>query len=70
MFIFPIFVSFCKTPQTLAEKRNRLEQVLARLMQKLALNPNALPVVDISYLLTGRGARLRRTNNSTPVPII
>ncbi|XP_061503996.1 histone-lysine N-methyltransferase ash1 isoform X1 [Anopheles gambiae] len=56
--------------KTLAEKRNRLEQVLARLMQKLTLNPNALPVVDISYLLTGRGARLRRTNNSTPVPII
>ncbi|XP_050067808.1 histone-lysine N-methyltransferase ash1 [Anopheles maculipalpis] len=56
--------------KTLAEKRNRLEQVLSRLMQKLTLNPNALPVVDISYLLTGRGARLRRTNNSTPVPVI
>ncbi|XP_052902605.1 histone-lysine N-methyltransferase ash1 [Anopheles moucheti] len=56
--------------KTLAEKRNRLEQVLSRLMQKLALNPNALPVVDISYLLTGRGARLRRTNNATPVPVI
>uniref|UniRef100_A0A4Y0AMC0 Histone-lysine N-methyltransferase n=1 Tax=Anopheles funestus TaxID=62324 RepID=A0A4Y0AMC0_ANOFN len=56
--------------KTLAEKRNRLEQVLCRLMLKLTLNPNALPVVDISYLLTGRGARLRRTNNSTPVPVI
>ncbi|XP_053680641.1 histone-lysine N-methyltransferase ash1 [Anopheles nili] len=56
--------------KTLAEKRNRLEQVLSRLMQKLNLNPNALPTVDISYLLTGRGARLRRTNNSTPVPVI
>ncbi|XP_052865683.1 histone-lysine N-methyltransferase ash1 [Anopheles cruzii] len=59
-----------KSSKTLAEKRNRLEQVLSRLMQKLALNPGAVPVVDISYLLTGRGARLRRTNNSTPVPII
>ncbi|XP_058061813.1 histone-lysine N-methyltransferase ash1 [Anopheles bellator] len=66
----PIVQLLPPPPKTLAEKRNRLEQVLSRLMQKLALNPGALPVVDISYLLTGRGARLRRTNNSTPVPII
>uniref|UniRef100_A0A182LZH0 Histone-lysine N-methyltransferase n=1 Tax=Anopheles culicifacies TaxID=139723 RepID=A0A182LZH0_9DIPT len=66
----PIIQLLPPPPKTLAEKRNRLEQVLSRLMQKLALNPNALPVVDISYLLTGRGARLRRTNNSTPVPVI
>ncbi|XP_058169354.1 histone-lysine N-methyltransferase ash1 [Anopheles ziemanni] len=56
--------------KTLAEKRNRLEQVLARLMHKLSLLPGSLPAVDISYLLTGRGARLRRTNNATPVPVI
>lgn len=57
--------------QTLAEKRNRLEDVLGRLMTKLNANPAALPVVDISYLLTGRGARLRRTiANATPVPLI
>ncbi|XP_035897654.1 histone-lysine N-methyltransferase ash1 isoform X2 [Anopheles stephensi] len=66
----PIVQLLPPPPKTLAEKRNRLEQVLCRLMQKLALNPNALPAVDISYLLTGRGARLRRTNNSTPVPVI
>uniref|UniRef100_A0A182PGW1 Histone-lysine N-methyltransferase n=1 Tax=Anopheles epiroticus TaxID=199890 RepID=A0A182PGW1_9DIPT len=66
----PIIQLLPPPPKTLAEKRNRLEQVLSRLMQKLTLNPNALPVVDISYLLTGRGARLRRTNNPTPVPII
>ncbi|XP_055601649.1 histone-lysine N-methyltransferase ash1-like isoform X1 [Uranotaenia lowii] len=57
--------------ETLAEKRNRLEQVLARLMIKMTLNPAALPAVDISYLLTGRGARSRRTiANATPVPAI
>lgn len=40
-------------------------------MVKLNANPAALPVVDISYLLTGRGARLRRTiANATPVPAI
>uniref|UniRef100_A0A182QLZ7 Histone-lysine N-methyltransferase n=1 Tax=Anopheles farauti TaxID=69004 RepID=A0A182QLZ7_9DIPT len=66
----PIIQLLPPPPKTLAEKRNRLEQVLSQLMQKLTLNPNALPVVDISYLLTGRGARLRRTNNSTPVPVI
>uniref|UniRef100_A0A182VWH7 Histone-lysine N-methyltransferase n=1 Tax=Anopheles minimus TaxID=112268 RepID=A0A182VWH7_9DIPT len=66
----PIIQLLPPPPKTLAEKRNRLEQVLSRLMQKLTLNPLAMPVVDISYLLTGRGARLRRTNNSTPVPVI
>ncbi|XP_055636011.1 histone-lysine N-methyltransferase ash1 isoform X2 [Toxorhynchites rutilus septentrionalis] len=67
----PVMQLLPPPPKTLAEKRNRLEEVLGRLMGKLNTNPAALPVVDISYLLTGRGARLRRTiANSTPVPII
>uniref|UniRef100_A0A182IML6 Histone-lysine N-methyltransferase n=1 Tax=Anopheles atroparvus TaxID=41427 RepID=A0A182IML6_ANOAO len=66
----PIVQLLPPPPKTLAEKRNRLEQVLSRLMHKLNLQPSALPAVDISYLLTGRGARLRRTNNATPVPVI
>ncbi|XP_062556034.1 histone-lysine N-methyltransferase ash1-like isoform X2 [Armigeres subalbatus] len=67
----PIIQLLPPPPKTLAEKRNRLELVLSRLMTKLNSNPAALPVVDISYLLTGRGARLRRTiANATPVPAI
>lgn len=67
----PIIQLLPPPPKTLAEKRNRLELVLGRLMAKLNANPAALPVVDISYLLTGRGARLRRTiANATPVPAI
>ncbi|XP_038122392.1 histone-lysine N-methyltransferase ash1 isoform X2 [Culex quinquefasciatus] len=67
----PVMQLLPPPPKTLAEKRNRLEDVLGRLMTKLNANPAALPVVDISYLLTGRGARLRRTiANATPVPLI
>ncbi|XP_021707227.1 histone-lysine N-methyltransferase ash1 isoform X2 [Aedes aegypti] len=67
----PIIQLLPPPPKTLAEKRNRLELVLGRLMAKLNANPAALPVLDISYLLTGRGARLRRTiANATPVPAI
>jgi hypothetical protein len=56
--------------QTLNEKRNRLETTLNRLMTQLRLRLNdQSPSMDLSYLLTGRGARSRRTNNPTPVPV-
>lgn len=53
--------------QTLNEKRTRLENYLAKLtlIQKAA-NEDMQPL-DLSYLLTGRGAR-RRTNTIT-VPL-
>lgn len=56
--------------QTASEKRGRLEDVLARLMTTMVRiqSTKALPAVDLSYLLTGRGARSRRQNASTPVP--
>lgn len=45
--------------QTLQEKRHRLEATLSRLMALLrAGNPNATEM-DLSYLLTGRGARTK-----------
>lgn len=44
-----------------------MEDVLGRLMNNLVkVNQKALPAIDASYLLTGRGARSRRTNASTP----
>lgn len=48
------------------EKRNRLEAFLSTLMTKQrALFTDAQPV-DLSYLLTGRGARRRTTVTNVP----
>ena len=53
--------------QTINERRTRLEKFLGHLMEKQrALNENIQPL-DLSYLLTGRGAR-RRTTATTNVP--
>ncbi|GAB0086330.1 Histone-lysine N-methyltransferase ash1 [Sergentomyia squamirostris] len=55
-------------PKTLNEKRNRLEETLMNLMNRLkSVKPACLPPMDLSYLLTGRGARQRRAN-ATSVP--
>lgn len=54
-------------PQTMNEKRSRLESYLIRMLQQQQqLNEDIQPL-DLSYLLTGRGAR-RRTN-LTNVPL-
>ncbi|XP_059621985.1 histone-lysine N-methyltransferase ash1 [Phlebotomus argentipes] len=56
-------------PKTLHEKRSRLEETLTRLMNRLkSTKPESLPAMDLSYLLTGRGARQRRAN-ATSVPV-
>ncbi|XP_055700247.1 histone-lysine N-methyltransferase ash1 isoform X2 [Phlebotomus papatasi] len=56
-------------PKTLNEKRSRLEDTLTRLMNRLkSTKPESLPAMDLSYLLTGRGARQRRAN-ATSVPV-
>lgn len=67
LFIFSFVLSLL---QTASEKRGRLEDTLARLMTTMIRvhNTKALPAIDLSYLLTGRGARSRRQNASTPVP--
>lgn len=54
-------------PQTLNEKRVRLETNLSKLMCKLRAENEDMQPVDLSYLLTGRGTR-RRTN-VTNVPL-
>lgn len=52
--------------QTLNEKRTRLEKFLSHLMvKKRALNEDVQPL-DLSYLLTGRGARRRTTATNVP----
>lgn len=46
--------------QTLQEKRQRLEATLTRLMTvQRSTNPNLSGEMDLSYLLTGRGARTK-----------
>lgn len=51
--------------QTLNEKRTRLEKYLGHLMEKQrAMNEG--PALDLSYLLTGRGARRRTTATNVP----
>ena len=51
--------NLCHFLQTLQEKRQRLETTLTRLMATQRTNhPNA-PEMDLSYLLTGRGARTK-----------
>ncbi|XP_037039664.1 histone-lysine N-methyltransferase ash1 [Bradysia coprophila] len=53
--------------KTLNEKRTRLENHLSKLMTKMtSLNEDVQPI-NLSYLLTGRGAR-RRANVTTNVP--
>ncbi|XP_063695507.1 histone-lysine N-methyltransferase ash1 [Culicoides brevitarsis] len=66
----PIMQLMAQPPKTASEKRGRLEDVLARLMTTMVRvqSAKALPAVDLSYLVTGRGARQRRQNASTPVP--
>uniref|UniRef100_A0A336KMV7 CSON011870 protein n=1 Tax=Culicoides sonorensis TaxID=179676 RepID=A0A336KMV7_CULSO len=66
----PIIQLMTQPPKTASEKRGRLEDVLARLMTTMmrVQSAKAMPAVDLSYLLTGRGARSRRQNASTPVP--
>lgn len=50
------------------EKRNRLETFLSNLMEKQrAANEDNQPL-DLSYLLTGRGARRGRRTTATNVP--
>lgn len=57
--ICPIIQLVPPPPKTLHEKRSRLEDVLGNL--KTRTTPNSCtPPVDLSYLLTGRGARHRR----------
>lgn len=56
-------------PQTLNEKRNRLETHLSRLLIHLkTTKPESEPAIDLTYLLTGRGTR-RRTNQTAPAGI-
>lgn len=63
----PIVQLIPPPPKTINEKRGRLESILNKLMGK-QLEIHKTPPLDISYLLTGRGARLRRAN-ATIVPI-
>ncbi|KAJ6636857.1 Histone-lysine N-methyltransferase ash1 [Pseudolycoriella hygida] len=54
--------------KTLNEKRTRLESYLSKLMTKMqSMNEDVQPI-NLSYLLTGRGAR-RRANVTSNVPM-
>lgn len=52
--------------QTLNEKRTRLEKYLNHLMEKQRTLNEGVQPLDLSYLLTGRGARRRTTATNVP----
>lgn len=52
--------------QTLNEKRTRLEKYLSHLMEKQRAMNDGIQPLDLSYLLTGRGARRRTTATNVP----
>lgn len=52
--------------QTLNEKRTRLEKYLSHLMEKQRAMNEGIQPLDLSYLLTGRGARRRTTATNVP----
>ncbi|XP_055378610.1 histone-lysine N-methyltransferase ash1 isoform X2 [Condylostylus longicornis] len=49
--------------KTITQRRTRLENVLLKLKFRTQINSND-PIVDVSYLLTGRGIRQRKTLTS------
>lgn len=59
--VFPKYFS-----QTLNEKRTRLEKYLSHLMEKQRAMNDGIQPLDLSYLLTGRGARRRTTATNVP----
>lgn len=60
------FMIYSTILQTLNEKRTRLEKYLGHLMDKQRAMNEGIQPLDLSYLLTGRGARRRTTATNVP----